>query len=156
MCHRWVTAKRQPNLVRRTSYAALLPSQQLLWVKLNWWPRRARLDELSDVSLCVREFLILALILTELQALYASLNTCVSVSTCVCLHSFHNSMNSLPGYSIPAAVWKWVLREKCILTAFPLLSVLEVSCLIMNQFQAFVKILYRSLSPHLLFLLCVS
>lgn len=83
MCHRWVTAKHQPNLVRRTSYAALLPSQQLLWVRLNWWPRPARLDELSDVSLCVREFSILALILTELQALYASLSTCVSVSTCV-------------------------------------------------------------------------
>lgn len=42
-----------------------------------------------SVCVCETEFLILALVPTELQALYASLSTCVCVCTCVCLHSLH-------------------------------------------------------------------
>lgn len=91
MCHRWVTVKHKPILVMRASYA-LLPSQQLLWVRLNWWPRRARLRELSDVSVCVWKRVF---------------NPCpdshwtprairISQQVCVCLHMCVSSRTACP------------------------------------------------------------
>lgn len=153
MCHRWVTVKLKPVLVRRASYAALLPSQQLLWVRLNWWPRRARLDEMSDVCVCVWNRVFNPCPGSYWTPSYTHLSARVCLFAHVCV--FTVFVNSLSGYSTLALVWKWVLREKYILTAFlQQLSVLEVSCLIMNQFQAYAfKFPHLSLSRYLLFVL---